>query len=67
MVALVVLPYLWMVTITFSIGRPMRSAVDSMMRLLAWCGTSQSIMSARRLLRAMISPATSAILAMANL
>ena len=38
-----------------------------MMRLFAWCGTSQSIMSARRLLRDMISSATSAILAMANL
>jgi hypothetical protein len=35
MVALVVFPYLWIVTITLSIGTPIRSAVDSMMRLLA--------------------------------
>jgi hypothetical protein len=40
--AAVVLPYLWIVTITRSSGSFMRSAVASMMRLLAWCGTSQS-------------------------
>ena len=67
MVALVVLPYLWIVIITLSIDSPIRSAVDSMMRLLAWCGTSQSMRSPLKLLRAMISSATSAIFAMANL
>src|ERR1700755_1674696 len=50
MVPLVVLPYRSMFTITLSALTPVRFAVASMMRLLAWCGTSQAISSEFRLL-----------------
>src|SRR4030067_1963109 len=38
-----VLPYLWTVMITFSVGIPNRPATTSIIRILAWWGMNQSI------------------------
>ena len=55
------------VRITFSRGKPKCLAVASIMRLLAWCGTNQSIFYAGKFASLMVSFATSDKALTANL
>ena len=54
-----VLPWSATVTITLSMPKPSFFAVASMMRMLAWCGTSQSIVGTAQMFSSSTSSTTS--------